>query len=165
MTTLEPCTLNPIGLARTPYARRSDCPRNVRQKPAPCRIELVPAFSDGLKDLASCSHVIVLYWLHAAARDALIQTPPFDGTPRGVFATRSPNRPNPIGFAAVPLTGIEGTTVHVLGLDCLDGTPVLDLKPYFASTDAHPDATVGWFDALGLADDAPRVGEKHFPNA
>lgn len=89
--------------------------------------------------------MILLYWLDQAKPVALRFTPPFDSTERGVFATRSPSRPNPIGLAVVAFEGIVGPgRLAVRYLDCLDGTPLLDIKPYLPTTDAVPEATMGW---------------------
>ena len=135
-----------IGRIRTPFRERGACPKNVAESNAICRLELEPRFAPALDGLETASHVIVLYWLHDAARDFLVQAPGHAPRPLGTFALRSPNRPNPIGLAAVPLLGVEGAVVTVRGLDCLDGTPLLDLKPYIARTDSHPAATLGWRD-------------------
>ena len=91
-----------------------------------------------------CSHLVVFYWMDKARRDLAVQVPGHLGQSRGTFALRSPVRPNPIALSVVQLLKVEGTRLSVIGLDCLDGTPLLDLKPYFASTDAVPDARVGW---------------------
>jgi tRNA-Thr(GGU) m(6)t(6)A37 methyltransferase TsaA len=132
-----------IGRIRTPWTRRQDCPKNARQSDAICRIEVDPRWAPALKDVATCSHIFVLYWMDKARRDLVIQVPRHYGAPRGTFALRSPARPNPIALSVVPLLGVEGTTLTVRGLDCLDGTPLIDLKPYFASTDSVPEAVVG----------------------
>lgn len=133
-----------IGRIRTPWTRREDCPKNGGEADAPCTIELDPRFAEGLADVATCTHLIVLYWMDRAPRNLVRQTPRHYGVARGVFALRSPARPNPIALSVVELLRIEGTRLTVKGLDCLDGTPLLDLKPYFASTDAKPAAEVGW---------------------
>jgi tRNA-Thr(GGU) m(6)t(6)A37 methyltransferase TsaA len=133
-----------IGRIRTPWTRRKECPKNGAESDAVCTIELDPRFADGLADLSTCSHLIALYWMDRAPRNLVRQVPRHYGVPRGVFALRSPARPNPIALSVVALLRIDGTRLAVRGLDCLDGTPLLDLKPYFASTDARPDATVGW---------------------
>jgi len=133
-----------IGRIRTPFAARAGCPKNVGDSEARCRIEVARAFAPALAGLETASHVIVLYWLDQAERDFLVQAPSHAPRPLGTFALRSPNRPNPIGFAAVPLLGIDDAVLTVHGLDCVDGTPLLDLKPYIARTDSHPGATVGW---------------------
>ncbi len=133
-----------VGRIRTPWTERSGCPKNTRASDAPCRIEVAPPFAPALQGLDGTSHLIVLYWLDRARRDFLVQAPAHAPHPLGTFALRSPNRPNPIGLGIVPLERIEGTTRHVRGLDCLDGTPLVDLKPYFATTDAFAEAVVGW---------------------
>ena len=140
-------TLRPIGILRTPFATRADCPRNGRQlDPAPqCRAEVFPEFVEGLADLAGFSHLILLYWLHEIRAPSLTMTPPFDGRPRGVFATRAPVRPNPIALSVVAFDGFAAAGVlRVRYLDCIDGTPLIDIKPYLATTDAEPAATMGW---------------------
>ena len=133
-----------IGRIGTPWRRRDDCPKNSRESEAVCVIELDPRWAAGLKGLETVSHVLVLYWMDQARRDLVIQAPRHYAQARGTFALRSPVRPNPIAASVVRLLGIDGTKLSVVGLDCIDGTPLLDLKPYFASTDAVPDASVGW---------------------
>jgi tRNA-Thr(GGU) m(6)t(6)A37 methyltransferase TsaA len=133
-----------IGRIRTPWKTRDDCPKNGRESEAVCRIEVDARWAAALTGIASCSHLLVLYWMHRARRDLVLQAPRHYGEPRGTFALRSPVRPNPIAASVVRLGGVNGTTLSVVGLDCLDGTPLIDLKPYFASTDAVPDAIVGW---------------------
>jgi len=133
-----------IGRIRTPWRTRDDCPKNARESDAVCRIEVDARWATALSGIETCSHLLVLYWMHRARRDLVLQAPRHYGEPRGTFALRSPVRPNPIAASVVRLTGVDGTTLSVVGLDCLDGTPLLDLKPYFASTDAVPGAVVGW---------------------
>ena len=132
-----------IGRIRTPWKTRDDCPKNARGSGAPCSIELDPRYAAALDGVASCTHLVVLYFMHQARRDLLVQAPRH-GERRGTFALRSPVRPNPIAISVVRLTRIEGTTLSVVGLDCLDGTPLIDIKPYFASVDSVPEAVVGW---------------------
>ena len=133
-----------IGRVRTPWRHRAECPKNGAESHAVCTIELDPRYAAGLKDVATCSHLVVLYWMDHAPRHLVVQRPRQAGEARGVFPLRSPARPNPIALAVVDLLGIEGASLRVRGLDCLDNTPLLDLKPYFASTDAKPQARVGW---------------------
>lgn len=133
-----------IGRIHTPWSERKDCPKNARESDAVCTVELDARFAPGLKDVETCSHLVLLYWMDRAPRNLVLQTPSHYGTQRGTFALRSPARPNPIAMSVVKLLGIDGNTLSVVGLDCLDGTPLLDIKPYFASTDSVPDATVGW---------------------
>ena len=101
-------------------------------------------WSPALKDVQTCSHLIILYWMDRSKRNLAQQTPRHSLEPRGTFALRSPARPNPIALSVVRLIKMEKNKLLVVGLDCLDGTPLLDIKPYFASTDSIPDAVVGW---------------------
>ena len=133
-----------IGRIRTPWRRREDCPKNGRESDAACTIVLDPHWKDGLKGLETVSHVLVLYWMDQARRDLVLQAPRHYSELRGTFALRSPVRPNPIAASVARLVRIEGNALTVVGLDCLDNTPLLDIKPYFASTDSEPDASVGW---------------------
>ena len=136
-----------IGRIHTPWKERRDCPKNARGSDAVCTIEVDPRWAPGLKDIESCSHLIVLYWMDKSRRDIVLQVPRHYGVQRGTFSLRSPARPNPIAMSVVRLIKVEGSRLSVVGLDCLDGTPLIDLKPYFASTDAAPDAVVGWHKA------------------
>jgi tRNA-Thr(GGU) m(6)t(6)A37 methyltransferase TsaA len=136
-----------IGRIRTPWTKREDCPKNARESDAVCTIEVDERWAPGLKDVESCSHLVVLYWMDRAPRDIVLQVPRHYGMQRGTFSLRSPARPNPIAMSVVRLLKVEGAKLSVVGLDCLDGTPLIDIKPYFASTDAAPDAVVGWHKA------------------
>jgi len=133
-----------IGRIRTPWKERKECPKNARESDAVCTIEIDPRWADGLKDVESCSHLVLLYWMDKSPRNIVLQVPSHYGVQRGTFALRSPARPNPIAMSVVKLVGIDGGKLAVVGLDCLDGTPLLDIKPYFASTDSVPEAIVGW---------------------
>jgi tRNA-Thr(GGU) m(6)t(6)A37 methyltransferase TsaA len=132
-----------IGRIETPWKERKDCPKNARESDAVCTIVLDPRWTPALKDVASCSHLIVLYWMDRSPRGLVLQMPN-DGVQRGTFALRSPARPNPVAMSVARLVKVEGNRLSVVGLDCLDGTPLVDIKPYFASTDSVPEATVGW---------------------
>jgi len=133
-----------IGRIRTPWKERFECPKNGRESDAVCSVELDPAFVPALDGLKGTTHLWLLYWMDRAPRELLVQVPRQYGRGRGTFSLRSPARPNPIAMSAVRLLGIEANRLSVIGLDCLDGTPLLDIKPYFASTDSHPEAVVGW---------------------
>ncbi len=140
-------TVRPIGVLNTPWRTVEECPRNGRQPdPAPlCRARLLAEFVPGLQDLDGFTHLILLYWLDRAPAAKPTVTPRFDTTERGVFATRSPARPNPIGLSVVRFEGQEAPgTLKLRFLDCIDGTPLLDIKPYLPTTDAEPDASMGW---------------------
>jgi tRNA-Thr(GGU) m(6)t(6)A37 methyltransferase TsaA len=131
-----------IGSIRTPFKRREDCPRNTARSEATGRVELDPRYAAGLQDLQLYSHAILLYWMNEARRDLIQQVPGHLGHPRGTFALRSPVRPNPIALAVVEILRLEGTTITVRKVDCTDGTPLLDIKPYYPSTDSFPGASV-----------------------
>jgi tRNA-Thr(GGU) m(6)t(6)A37 methyltransferase TsaA len=133
-----------IGRIHTPWKTRKDCPKNARESDAVCTVELDPRYAPGLKDVETCSHLVLLYWMDKAPRNLVVQVPGHYGAQHGTFALRSPARPNPIAMSVVKLLGVDGNNLSVVGLDCLDGTPLLDLKPYFASTDSVPEAVVGW---------------------
>ena len=118
-----------IGRIRTPWATRAECPRRGSADGPVCRIEMEPRWREALMGLEAHPRIQVLYWMHEARRDLVVQVPRHSGKIAGTFALRSPVRPNPIASSMVDLVGIEGTTVLVRGLDCLDGTPLIDLKP------------------------------------
>jgi tRNA-Thr(GGU) m(6)t(6)A37 methyltransferase TsaA len=133
-----------IGTIRTPWTDRSQCPKNARGSDAVCTIAVDERWAPALRELETCSHVVVLYWMHQARRDLVLQSPRHYAVQRGTFSLRSPVRPNPIALSVAQLLSVAGRELTVRGLDCLDGTPLVDLKPYFASTDSVPDAVVGW---------------------
>jgi tRNA-Thr(GGU) m(6)t(6)A37 methyltransferase TsaA len=136
-----------IGRIRTPWTRRKECPKNARESGAVCTLEVDPRYAAALKGVESCSHLIVLYWMDKSRRDLVLQVPRHYREARGTFALRSPARPNPIAMSVVTLLQISDSRLSVVGIDCLDGTPLIDIKPYFASTDSVPDAFVGWHEA------------------
>jgi tRNA-Thr(GGU) m(6)t(6)A37 methyltransferase TsaA len=133
-----------IGRIGTPWKDRKSCPRNAGESDAVCTVELDDRYVPALKEVETCSHLILLYWMDKAPRNLVRQVPGHYGVQRGTFALRSPARPNPIALSVVRLVGIDGNRLSVIGLDCLDGTPLVDIKPYFASVDSVPDAEVGW---------------------
>ncbi len=118
-----------IGVIRTPWTARRLAPRQGRPDGPVCRIEVFEPWVAALAGLAAYARVEVIYWLHLSRRDLVLQSPADDGTVRGTFALRSPVRPNPLGTSVATLVAVEGASVLVRGLDCLDGTPLLDLKP------------------------------------
>jgi tRNA-Thr(GGU) m(6)t(6)A37 methyltransferase TsaA len=133
-----------IGRIRTPWTDRETCPKNARESDAVCTLEISPRWTPALMGVESCTHLVVLYWMDRSRRDLVVQVPRHYGVGRGTFALRSPARPNPIAMSVVRLMQVDGDLLRVVGLDCLDKTPLLDIKPYFASTDAVVEATVGW---------------------
>ncbi|TXM69508.1 tRNA (N6-threonylcarbamoyladenosine(37)-N6)-methyltransferase TrmO [Methylobacterium sp. WL120] len=131
-----------IGRIRTPWTIRGQCPKNGLQTDAACTVEVDPVYAAGLQNVECASHLILLYWMDRAERGLLVQRPRHANGSRGTFSLRSPARPNPIALSVVELLGRDGATLTVRGLDCLDGTPLLDIKPYYATTDSRPGATV-----------------------
>lgn len=122
-------TLAFIGIIRTPWTSRDDCPRQGRHDGPECRIEVAPPWDAALDGIEAFERIEVLYWLHRSRRDLIRQNPNHGPASRGTFSLRSPVRPNPIGTAIVQLVRRDGPVLIVRGLDCLDGTPLIDLKP------------------------------------
>ena len=118
-----------IGTIRTPWKVRGECPRRGSPDGPICSIVVDERWRQALTNIGDHPRIQVLYWMHQARRDLVTQTPFRTGKTTGTFALRSPVRPNPIASSVVELVGVEGTTLHVRGLDCLDGTPLIDLKP------------------------------------
>lgn len=136
-----------IGRIRTPFTTRDNCPRQGSPDGPVCRIEIDEFYRPGLKGLERYERIEVLYWLHLARRDLVQQSPQSDANATGVFALRSPLRPNPIGTSLVTVVAVEPDAILVRGLDCLDGTPLIDIKPdrcaYSPPAAARPGKTVG----------------------
>jgi tRNA (adenine37-N6)-methyltransferase len=150
-------TFRPIGIVRTPYAKRIDAPHQptvvagtVTGSPASATLVLDTSLPESvLRDLDGFARVWLIFAFHLSdGWTPLVQPPRGPKAKRGVLATRSPHRPNAIGLSAVELVSIEGRTLHLRGVDLLDGTPVLDLKPYVPYADAFPGARAGWIDAV-----------------
>jgi tRNA-Thr(GGU) m(6)t(6)A37 methyltransferase TsaA len=118
-----------IGTIRTPFRTRDDCPRQGKPDGPLCRIELDDPWKPALKGIERFGRIEVLYWMHQARRDLILQSPKSNGETFGTFALRSPVRPNPIATSVVELVAVEDGVLVVRGLDCVDGTPLVDLKP------------------------------------
>jgi len=126
--------MKPIGFVRSPYSETTQIPKGCGAKhDAEGELEILPEFEQGLQDIEGFSHLFVIWAFHKADGSSLLATPPTDDRPQGVFATRSPRRPNPIGLTVVELVAREGRHLRVRGLDMLNGTPILDIKPYLSS--------------------------------
>lgn len=142
---MNPITFRPIGVIFTPFPE----PRGTPIQPGAAqgvagRVQVFPEFADGLKDLEGFSHLLLLYYFHLS-RDFALRVKPFlDDEERGVFATRAPARPNPLGLSLVRLERLEGTTLHILDVDMVNGTPLLDIKPFVPEFDCRPEARIGW---------------------
>lgn len=140
-------TFKPIGTIHTPHLSREGMPiQPLSATGIKAKVELNPEYVEGLMDLESFSHVILLYHLHESNGYDLQVKPFMDDVIHGLFATRAPRRPNAIGMSTVRLVGIEDNILHVEDVDILDGTPLLDIKPFFSKFDNRPDAVSGWLD-------------------
>ena len=127
-------TPQPIGFVSSPYKTGSEIPKGLGARhEADGSLKILPKFEPGLTDIEGFSHLVVLWEFDRSQRFELLGTPPSDNRPHGVFATRSPYRPNPIGLTVVELLRRDGTDLHVRGIDILDGTPILDIKPYLSN--------------------------------
>jgi tRNA-Thr(GGU) m(6)t(6)A37 methyltransferase TsaA len=137
--------LIPIGIIHSPFSDPIDMPI----QPASAlgitgKVVIEPEYQEGLKDLDGFSHIILLYNFHLSSGYKLIAKPFLDDESHGVFATRAPCRPNPIGLSVLRLEKIDGLTLHVSNIDIVDGTPLLDIKPFVPTFDCPPDVSIGW---------------------
>jgi len=128
--------LRPIGHVRSRYKKSGDAPRQGRLSDTVSEVIIEPAYSDGLLDLEKRKHLFILCWFDRADRSRLRATPPGKVAESGVFSIRSPDRPNPVAICLVDLLGIDNGVLRVRGLDALDGTPVIDIKPFFTDLDS-----------------------------
>ena len=137
----------PIGIIHTPFKSLEGMPiQPVGALSVRGTVNVFPEYAEGLRDVDGFSHVILLYHFHQMADPKLVVTPFMDSRARGVFATRAPTRPNPIGLSVVKLLRVEGRTIHVENVDILNGTPLLDIKPYVPEFDHHRADRVGWLE-------------------
>lgn len=143
---MDPIVYRSIGVVHTPFTTMEGMPLQTIAAPGiQGTVELEQEFCGGLKDLEAFSHIILLTHLDRMSGFALEVTPYLDDQPHGVFATRSPRRPNPIGLSVVRLVSVDGCALHIEDVDLLDGTPVLDLKPYVPTFDVRETEQIGWF--------------------
>lgn len=141
--------MQPVGFVRSPYYDTGQIPKGKGAKhETEGVLEILPEFEEGLKDTEGFSHLFVIWVFHQTKGYQLVGTPPTDDRPHGVFATRSPRRPNPLGLTVVRLLRREGTRLYVRGVDMLDGTPVLDIKPYLTSI-PEKELKLGWLGQNG----------------
>jgi tRNA-Thr(GGU) m(6)t(6)A37 methyltransferase TsaA len=132
-----------IGHIRSPWMKREDCPKNIgkaREAGGEAWVDLNPEFAPALSGLVAGQPIILLYWMNRARRDLLMQNPRHVDAPRGTFALRSPNRPNPVALSTVRITHLDPETgrIGIDAIDCLDGTPVVDIKPWLETVDIAP---------------------------
>ena len=154
-----PFSYTPIGIVHSPYARRIDAPHQATVVAgtqtggaALATLELDPGIPlEALRDLEGFARLWLIFAFHKSDGWAPMVRPPRGQQKRGVLATRSPHRPNALGLSAVELLAVAGRTLHLRGVDLLDGTPVLDIKPYVPYADAFPDSAAGWIDAVDRA--------------
>ena len=138
---------HPIGTIHSPFKRVEGMPiQPAGASSAQGHVEVFSEYAEGLQDLDGFSHIVLLYHFHRVKDANLIVTPFMDSQPRGVFSTRAPKRPNPIGLSVVKLLGIDGTTLRIENVDILDGTPLLDIKPYVPEFDHYPVDRIGWLE-------------------
>jgi tRNA-Thr(GGU) m(6)t(6)A37 methyltransferase TsaA len=150
----------PIGVIHSPFKEPSGAPiQSVAARNVEGVVELFPQYAEGLRDIEGFSHLILIYHFHLSDRPSLIVRPYLDDETHGVFATRAPARPNPIGISVVRLAGVDGTRLHITGVDILDGTPVLDIKPYVPQFDAIETEKIGWLeDRIRMVDETKDDG-------
>lgn len=142
-------SVEPIGEIRTPFESPEGMPIQPTGSEATGTVEVNEEYAEGLRDLDGFSHCILIYYLHHANDEASMTVEPFlDDSERGLFATRAPNRPNPIGISVVEVLGVDGPQVEVGGIDVLDGTPLLDIKPFVPEFDSPKDVSTGWLDSV-----------------
>lgn len=144
---MESIAYKPIGLIHSPFQSIEGIPIQASSaKNTEGTIEIFPEYTRGLKDLDQFSHLILIYHLHLSEGYELEVRPFLDSQERGVFACRAPSRPNPIGVSTVRLKGIEGSMLQIADLDIVDGTPLLDIKPYVPSFDERQNVRIGWLE-------------------
>lgn len=141
-------TYKPIGVVHSPFKKPDHMPlQPTGDASASGTVEVFHEFTEGLKDIDGFSHLILIYHFHRVAGVELLPKPFLDSRQHGIFATRAPVRPNPIGMSVVRLAGVRGRELEISNLDVIDGTPVLDIKPYVPQFDAVEDCQIGWLES------------------
>jgi tRNA (adenine37-N6)-methyltransferase len=149
-------TLKPIGIIHTPHKTKEETPiQGSSNQDSKGSVEVYPEFEDGLKDIETFSHVILLYQFDRAGEVKLVRPTFLDDTPHGVFASRHPCRPNGIGLTVVKLLARSKNRLEIAGIDVLDGTPLLDIKPYILRFDCFPEAGEGWISNVAIRPKPP----------
>jgi tRNA-Thr(GGU) m(6)t(6)A37 methyltransferase TsaA len=137
----------PIGVIHSPFNNLEEMPiQPTSDTSRPGTVEIYPEFVEGLKDLEGFSHIYLIYHLHKISKSRLLVTPFLDKEPHGIFATRAPSRPNPIGLSLVKIVSLEGNLIHVDQVDILDGTPLIDIKPYVPEFENVHVVKIGWLE-------------------
>lgn len=144
---MEDIVIKPIGIIHTPHTEIKNMPiQPIAAEGIKGYIELLPEYVEGLKDVAGFSHLTLVYHFHKINGYELLVTPFMDTVNRGIFATKAPKRPNAIGLSTVKLVGIEGNILHIEQVDMLDGTPLLDIKPFYPRYDNRENVKIGWLE-------------------
>jgi tRNA-Thr(GGU) m(6)t(6)A37 methyltransferase TsaA len=139
--------MRPIGVIHSPFTDKSQTPIQPSRSRARGFVEIYEEYAEGLQDLEGFSHIFLLYVFHESSGYSLLVKPFLDNQLRGLFATRYPSRPNPIGLSVVRLIGRQGNTLEIEGADMLDSTPLLDIKPYVPDFDLQTNVRTGWYEA------------------
>ena len=138
--------LKAIGVIHSPFREPKEVPRGKELRECESHIEVYPEYEEGLKDVEGFSHLFILYWMHRALPATLIAKPRLDNRKRGLFATRAPHRPNPLGLSLVRLVKVDRNILRVKGLDAIDQTPLIDIKPYLPSPEEREKIKIGWLE-------------------
>ena len=138
--------MRPIGVIHSPFEEKEQMPIQASRSQATGQVEVYPAFTDGLQDIEGFSHIILVYAFHRSSGYALHVEPFLDNQERGLFSTRYPRRPNPIGLSIVHLLSRQENSLTIAGVDVLNGTPLLDIKPYVPDFDVRTEVRVGWYE-------------------
>ncbi len=154
--------VKPIGVIRTPFTSSEYTPIQSSKSKANGHVEVSSEYLDALKSLDGFSHIILLYWFHMAKQPKMREKPFLDTEEHGLFSIRAPSRPNPIGISIVKLLSIEGTRLNIEGVDMLDKTPLIDIKPFVPEFDNRPLATSGWLAKSTLVENHPHIADDRF---
>jgi len=146
MTAAKEMRLKAIGVIHSPFREPGDVPRGKELRESESRIEVYPEYEEGLKDVEGFSHLLILYWMHRAHHVSLLAKPRLDDRKRGLFATKAPHRPNPLGLTLVRLVKVKGNILIVKGLDTINQTPLIDIKPYISSLEEKQKIKIGWLE-------------------
>jgi tRNA-Thr(GGU) m(6)t(6)A37 methyltransferase TsaA len=162
MYTKKEFIVKPIGVIRTPFKSSKDTPIQSSTSDAKGYVEIAAEYLDALKSLDGFSHIILIYWFHLAKPPTMRMKPFLDTEEHGLFSIRAPSRPNPIGISTVKLVSITGTRLDVEGVDMLDETPLLDIKPFVPEFDVRTHATSGWLSKSTIAKNHPHTADTRF---
>jgi len=144
---MDEIKFKPIGIIHSPFKEREGMPiQPSAAEGIEGKVEIFPEYAEGLKDINNFSHIFLIYYLHLSRKYSLKVKPYMDDKERGVFATRAPSRPNPIGISVVELLKVDGNVLHIKNVDIVDGTPLLDIKPYVPEFDVHDVKKIGWLE-------------------